>query len=166
MAWRPYDQLIEGVLDNTVPGKVTGWMNFIGKEETVTFDLNGDFHRDIRGASVLIHGDNSAEPDEAKKYMKGFGTVQQGNVGDMTAGREPVDYVEYGYFEWFSEANGRVVIEVEPEQVELLSQPIPAVESFPVDREEKAKLMFNFMTDLAKSFGEDNKNESIKSIDE
>ena len=30
MAWRPNRYLLEGELDNTQPGKVTGWMRFAG----------------------------------------------------------------------------------------------------------------------------------------
>ena len=30
MAWRPSEYLIDGELDNTNPGKVTGWMRFAG----------------------------------------------------------------------------------------------------------------------------------------
>src|SRR5207244_2413334 len=52
MAWRPTQYLLEGELDNTVPGKVTGWMRFVGLKRQVTFDLKGDFHRDIRGAKI------------------------------------------------------------------------------------------------------------------
>ena len=39
MAWRPNDQLIEGELDNTVQGKVTGWMQFVGMKEKMMFNL-------------------------------------------------------------------------------------------------------------------------------
>ena len=52
MAWRPTQYLIEGELDNTQPGKVTGWMRFAGLKQLVTFDLSGNFHRDIRGAKI------------------------------------------------------------------------------------------------------------------
>ena len=51
MAWRPTEYLVKGELDNTVPGKVTGWMKFAGKGKKVIFDLKGDFHRDIRGTT-------------------------------------------------------------------------------------------------------------------
>jgi len=50
MAWRPHEFLIEGELDNSNPGKVTGWMKFVGLDGTVHFDLQGNFRRDIRGA--------------------------------------------------------------------------------------------------------------------
>ena len=39
MAWRPSEQLIEGVLDNTAPNKVTGSMLFVGMKEKVVFNL-------------------------------------------------------------------------------------------------------------------------------
>ena len=57
MAWRVTEQFIEGVLDNTVPNKVTGWMKFAGLNENVIFYLEGNFHRDIRGAKVQPDSD-------------------------------------------------------------------------------------------------------------
>ena len=150
MAWRPNDQFIEGVLDNTVPNKVTGWMKFAGTKEKVVFDLEGNFHRDIRGAKVRLCGDGeSADPNESQNYMKGFETIQKGKAGDMTAGRPPQDYVNYGYFEWYSEANGRCVIELDPAQIELLAQPIPACESDPISKKDQAENMAEFMCGIA-----------------
>ena len=154
MAWRPNEQFIEGVLDNTVPGKVTGWMRFAGIKEKVVFDLEGNFHRDIRGAKVRLRGDGeSANAEESAKYMEGFSKLQKGNVGDMTAGREPQDYVNYPYFEWYGDDNGRVVIELEPDQVEILTQPIPACESDPASRKQQAENMANFLCGIAAACG-------------
>jgi len=154
MAWRTSEQFIEGVLDNTVPGKVTGWMQFAGMKEKVVFDLEGNFHRDIRGAKVRLRGDGESADDVIdEKYMEGFSLHQTGNVGDMTAGRKPVDYVNYGYFEWYGQENGRVVIELDTSQVELLSQPIPAIESDPISRKEQAENMGQFLSNLASDFG-------------
>jgi hypothetical protein len=154
MAWRPYEHFIEGVLDNTVPGKVTGWMKFAGMREKVVFDLEGNFHRDIRGAKVKLSGDGeSANAEESAKYMECFSKLQKGNVGDMTAGKEPADYVNYPYFEWYGEDNGRVVIELEPDQIELLTQPIPACESNPVSRKQQAENMAKFLCGIAAACG-------------
>jgi len=154
MAWRPNEQFIEGILDNTVPDKVTGWMRFTGKKGKVVFDLDGDFHRDIRGAKVRLHGDGkSANTEESSRYLKGFSKLQKGNVGDMTAGREPADYVKYPYFEWYSDDNGRVVIELEPDQVEILTQPIPVCESDPLSRKKQAENMANFLCGIAAACG-------------
>ena len=153
MAWRPTNYLIEGELDNRNPGKVTGWMKFAGMKEKVTFNLEGDFHRDIRGAKVRLAGDGeSANAEEAEKYMEGFAQHQTGSVGDMTAGREPVDYVSYPYWEWYGE-NGRVAIELEPDQVEILTPPIPACESDPIDRKKQAENMAGFLCEIASACG-------------
>ncbi len=154
MAWRPSEHFIEGVLDNTVQGKVTGWMLFAGMSEKVVFDLEGNFHRDIRGAKIRLCGDGEGtDLKEAACYMKGFSTDQKGKVGDMTAGRPPADYVKYPYFEWYSKDCGRCVIELEPEQIELLTQPIPACESDPISRKEQANNMGQFLGELASEIG-------------
>ena len=120
MAWRPTQYLIEGELDNTRPGSVTGWLLFAGMTGRVHMALKGDFHRDIRGKSVRLCGEGRESP-AAQKYMEGFAGMQFGTVGDMTAGGEPRAYVDYGYFEWYSVANGRVVLELYPEQVQILA---------------------------------------------
>jgi len=85
--------------------------------------------------------------------MEGFARHQTGNVGDMTAGREPADYVSYPYFEHYGDENGRVVIELEPDQVEILTQPIPACESDPIDRKKQSENMANFLCGLASACG-------------
>ena len=156
MAWRPSEQLIEGVLDNTAPNKVTGWMKFAGTKEKVVFDLEGNFHRDIRGAKVRLCGDGeSADQQEAEKYMEGFSTLQKGKVGDMTAGLPPCDYGALGeaYFEWYGDDNGRVVLEIGTDQIELLTQPIPACESDPISRKEQAENMAGFLCGIASELG-------------
>jgi hypothetical protein len=155
MAWRPKEQFIEAILDNTIPGKVTGWMKFAGMNEKVMFDLEGNFHRDIRGAKVRLRGDGeSADAAQAEKYMEGFATSQKGKVGDMTAGLPPYDYTkDTAYFEFYSEENGRVVLELDTDQVELLTQPIPACESDPISRKEQAENMAGFLSGMAESVG-------------
>jgi hypothetical protein len=153
MAWRPTQYLIEGELDNTHPGKVAGWMNFAGKKEKVTFDLKGDFHRDIRGAKIRFSNGAEVNIDEAQGYMESLVSHQTGNVGDITAGLPPKDYVNYPYIEWYSNENGRVVIELEPGQVEVIGTPIPALESDPVSRKEQAENMAGFLCGLAADLG-------------
>ena len=154
MAWRPNEQFIEGELDNTQLGKVTGWMRFAGMKEKVVFNLEGDFHRDIRGAKVKLRGNGeSANTGESAKRMEGFSTLQKGNVGDMTAGLPPQDYAKYPYFEHYSEDNGRVVLEFEPDQVEILTPPIPACESDPIDRKKQSENMANFLCGIAGACG-------------
>jgi len=149
MAWRPSQYLIEGELDNTEPEKVTGWMKFAGMKKKVTFNLRGNFHRDVRGAKIHLSGVGQSNDPEAASYMDGFALEQTGEVGDMTAGLPPADYVKYPYLEWYGDDNGRVVIELEPDQVQLVSRPIPACESDPIPRSEQARKMANFLAGLS-----------------
>src|SRR5712691_3237376 len=93
MAWRPHLDLIDGELSNRVPGKVTGWMRFFRSGEQplrVVFDLEGDFHEDIRGSDIVLKNDAPADRNISLErdgtYMDGFDPVQRGTVGDMTAG--------------------------------------------------------------------------------
>ena len=80
MAWRPTQYLKCGELDNTHFGKVTGWMEFAGMKKRVTFDLEGDFHRDIRGTRIRLTGDaaETEPPTDAQQYMQGFATHHTG----------------------------------------------------------------------------------------
>src|SRR5512136_1616019 len=98
MAWRPTAYLLAGELDNTTPGKITGWLQFAGLPERVTFKLHGDFHRDIRGTKVRLTGAGQSDDPEAAEYMAGLAVHQTGKVGDMTAGLPPQDYVNYPYY--------------------------------------------------------------------
>ena len=174
MAWRPYSNLIDGELDNRVPGKMTGWMRFFrtGKQPLkAIFDLTGDFHEDIRGKMIRLRNPEPSDKYQDRKgtYMEGFSPVQRGVTGDITAGlslgfwsnaiaeklmaqneliwdeaglsqanRESrrrdyaeryrkhikagdvfYPYVEYPYIEWYAD-NGRVVLELDPSQVEIV----------------------------------------------
>jgi len=149
MAWRPQERFIEGELDNTQPGRVTGWMRFVGMNETVRFDLHGNFHRDIRGTKLRMRTTNpSTDIDEGRAFFERFDTRQTGNAGDITAGGPPVDYVSRPYVEWYSQENGRVVIEPEPHEIEVIGQPIPWLESYPVDRAEQERHMMGFLGGL------------------
>jgi len=156
MAWRPNENLIEGELDNTVPGKVTGWMRFLGMDEPVRFQLEGDFHRDIRGGKIRLRNSGPLDrsqsgpvPEaESRSYMKGFSPVQTGKAGDITAGLPPQDYSSYPYIEWYSGQNGRVVLELEPGQVEVTGQPLPWRTAEPVSRARQADSMADFLSGL------------------
>ena len=153
MAWRPTQYLLEGELDNTTPGKVTGWMRFAGKKDKVTFDLNGNFHRDIRGAKIRLKGKGDPDDPEAMRYMEGIARHQTGEAGDITAGLPPADYVRYPYAEVYSDQNGRIVIELDADQVEVIGRPIPACESDPISREQQARNMANFLGGLSREAG-------------
>jgi len=214
MAWRPYENLIDGELDNRTPGKVIGWLRFYRKNVEplrVTFNLEGDFHDDIRGALIRLsnpHPSDCAEPlGQEGTYMGGFSPMQTGEAGDITAGislgpwsQEIADrlmqehevawdemqlpraerekqrrecatryrrhieagdpyypYVAYPYIEWYSEANGRVVLELDDAQVSVVGREAPR-EKTPAERlaarqmreAPLAKFLAGLVQDLAK----------------
>ena len=81
MAWRPYENLIDGELENTTPGKVSGWMRFYRRNQPslrVLFNLKGDFHEDIRGRLIRFTSpqpsdrngalDREPHPSDARTY--------------------------------------------------------------------------------------------------
>ncbi len=150
MAWRPAEYLEAGELDNSNPGVVTGWIKFAGREEKITIELQGNFHRDIRGAKIRFIGDalEAVDLDKARETLEGFAAHQTGIAGDITAGLAPMDYVDYPYIEWYSDRNGRVVMELDPNQVEVIGMPIPAIESDPISRKEQQQNMLNFLDKL------------------
>ena len=152
MAWRPNEQLIDGELDNTVRGKVTGWMRFIGINGLVRFDLKGDFHRDIAGCRIrLLNREPGGDPME----VNGLSRLQKGAVGDITAGLPPKPYVGYGYVEWYGDDNGRVVLELDPGQIEIVSGPAWKPDSeHDTERKAASKAQFaGFVKGLAKDAG-------------
>jgi len=151
MAFRPAQYLIEGALDNTNPGKVVGWMRFVGLKEKVTFDLEGSFHRDIRGAKIHFVGDayeDNADIDSGN-YFEGFAQHQTGRAGDITAGLPPCDYGRDVYIEVYSNENGRIVLELEPVQIEVIGTPIPTIESDPISRKDQRRNMDEFLGSVA-----------------
>ena len=152
MAWRITEYLIEGELDNTHLGKVSGWMRLAGMEEKVIFDLTGDFHRDIRGAKIHFTGGASeaAPPAHAESCLDGLSPQQTGKVGDITAGLPPQDYGDAPYIEWYSNENGRMLIELEPPQIQVIGTPIPASESDPISRDQQRRNMAEFLGDVAR----------------
>ena len=121
MTWRPNKYLLEGELDNSKPGKVTGWLRFAGMKEFVAVDLEGDFGRDMRGQKLRLTGRYFGKALEAEDEMEGFGQLQAGSAGHITAGLASESYTPYPYIEWESEANDRVVLMPEAEQVTVMN---------------------------------------------
>jgi hypothetical protein len=215
MAWRPYENLIDGELDNRTPGKIKGWMRFFRNEKApleVTFDLEGDFHEDIRGAVIRLSNPNPSDRyrDEGT-YMDGFSPIQHGTAGDITAGlplgpwtealaqdlmkrnelfwdeqgihgserekrRQDFSeryrahiaagdlyhaYVEYPYIEWYSE-NGRVVLELDPSQMEIVKADVPPKEKTPAEllegKKKRDEAFGSFFTGMVEDFSRKNRN--------
>ena len=128
MAWRIEDAVAHGEIDNTVEGLTTGRIWLTGRDEPLILSLNGDCWRDLAGTRLQF--ENPAPtviPD-----VESLDIDQAGIIGDMTASRKdkvptvsdeefhelyqneldiPCEWRNTLYLEWFSEINGRVVIE-------------------------------------------------------
>jgi hypothetical protein len=135
MAWRIHESVIRGEIDNRVRDQVTGRIWMVGLNEPVTLELKGNPWRDLAGHRLTF---TNADPKPGT--LAGFFQVQKGVVGDMTASRkvkvpevsiEELMRLEKAglpwrwqwanslYVEWFSEHNGRVVIESASYQLEI-----------------------------------------------
>jgi hypothetical protein len=129
MAWRIQDSVIRGEIDNRLKGRVRGklWLN--GLDEPVKLDLAGNACADLAGC--LLKFKNPAKTFPMRKKPK-FNPLQRGKIGNLSASQkvrvftipdeEAFEMIERGekppgrmanalYLEWFSEGNGRVVIE-------------------------------------------------------
>jgi PAS domain-containing protein len=129
MAWRIHDSVIRGEIDNRLKGRVRGelWLN--GLDEPVKLDLVGNACPDLAGC--LLKFKNPAKTFPMSKKPK-FNPVQRGKIGNLSAsqkvrvftipdeeafamidrGEKPLTRMANAlYLEWFSEGNGRVVIE-------------------------------------------------------
>ncbi len=167
VAWRIDEAVERGEIDNTVEGKTTGVLWILGREQPVVLDLTGDCWRDLAGTRLSFR--NPVPKPQANMDLF---PLQQGVVGDMTASRKnkvplvsdeefaamyaarqqiPFCWKNTLYLEWFSEANGRVVIETCDFELELSER----VWEMDDDAEEAQKLanmqaMRDFMNNLVR----------------
>lgn len=131
MAWRFDKMVIRGEIDNTVRGSVTGTLWLLGCEQPMTLDLVGDAWPDLAGCKLTFE---NPSPIPQSQYDEGLSMIQTGSVGDITASQKlkkllvpeevwmkaleekrfhEVPWVLSNslYLEWFSDRNGRVVIQ-------------------------------------------------------
>jgi hypothetical protein len=129
MAWRIAKNVERGEIDNRERGVVRGRIWLRGMKQPILLELKGNAHPDVAGCLLTFEnpGEVVAVPrDEALE------PVQRGTVGDLTASRKvrvfglpleealerlhqklpvPEHLANCLYVEWFSDLNGRVVIE-------------------------------------------------------
>jgi hypothetical protein len=129
MAFRIHESVVRGEIDNRVKGVVRGKMWLEGRADPVTLELNGNAWPDLAGCLLTF-----ANPQNRIEYphLDSLHPIQHGSIGDLTASRKvrvfdvpldealrmmdrkekpPEHMANCLYLEWFSEANGRVVIE-------------------------------------------------------
>lgn len=136
MAWRIDDAVTRGEIDNTVEGRTTGRIWLAGRDEPLVLSLVGDCWRDLAGTRLRFENPSPKVGADSTA----LDTDQAGIVGDMTASRKnkvatvdedevhrlyqnecevPYEWRNTLYLEWFSEINGRVVIEATDYKMEI-----------------------------------------------
>jgi hypothetical protein len=154
MAWRIQDSVIRGEMDNRMKGRVRGRIWLDGLPEPVRLDLEGNACPDLAGCLLKFKNPIQTVPMRRDVAMN---PLQRGVIGDLTASRKvrvydvplaeamemihrqekpPEHLANCLYLEWFSEANGRVVIESADYELEISS---PAWRMSPKDDEERGK---------------------------
>jgi hypothetical protein len=129
MALRIHDGIVRGELDNRERGVVRGRLWLHGETEPVALDLQGNACPDLAGC--LLTFENLARTFALPRHTR-LAALQRGAAGDLTASRKvrvpdvPLDeflawpedkgqpperLANCLYLEWFSDANGRVVLE-------------------------------------------------------
>ena len=128
MAIRLEKAIVRGEISNETPGFVTGRIWLLGQTAPLVLNLRGNCLRDIAGCTLSF-----VNPHPRREPMLDImADVQDGTVGDMTASRKsrvptvsdddlirllenrqpvPTRLANCLYLEWFSGANGRIVIE-------------------------------------------------------
>jgi hypothetical protein len=137
MAWRIQDSVIRGEIDNRMKGRVRGRLWLDGLAEPVKLELEGNACADLAGCRLKFRNPLKTIPMRKDATMN---PLQQGQIGDLTAsrkvrvfdvpleeafamidrGEKPPEHMANSlYLEWFSEANGRVVIESADYELEI-----------------------------------------------
>ncbi len=136
MAWRIDEAVTRGEIDNRVEGRTIGRIWLCGRAEPLILNLIGDCLRDLAGTQLRFENpEPCALSDDDTLDLD-----QAGIVGDMTASIKnkvatvdeeemnrlyenkaviPFEWRNTLYLEWFSEINGRVLIETTSYQMEI-----------------------------------------------
>lgn len=164
MALRLSQSIVRGELDNRERGRVRGSIWLIGRDEPVRLELEGNCLRDLAGCTVRFSNPEARiAPDERTDVLR---ADQSGVAGEMTVSRKvrvldvpleeasriakaggvvPEHKANALYLEWFSERNGRVVIESADFKIDEVSP--HAWRLSEKDEEAQTELMRNAMRD-------------------
>src|SRR5664279_907518 len=129
MAFRIHDSVVRGEIDNRVKGTVRGKIWLEGCAEPVVLELEGNAWPDLAGCLLTFTNPQKRVPHH---HLDSLHPMQCGSIGDLTASRKvrvfdipleealamcrrkekpPEHMANCLYLEWYSEANGRVVVE-------------------------------------------------------
>jgi hypothetical protein len=137
VAWRIHDNVLRGEIDNREKGVVRGRIWMAGVAEPLVLELAGNAAPDLAGCLLTFSNPGESFPLPKDRLLN---PLQQGTIGDLTASRKvrvwdvpfdegyqlsnagmpvPEHTANSIYLEWFSDANGRVVIESTCYKVEI-----------------------------------------------
>ncbi len=146
--------MVRGEIDNRSKGIVRGKIWLEGRPEPVTLELKGNAHSDLAGCLLTFTNPLKRIPHP---HLDSLNLIQRGSIGDLTASRKvrvldiPLDEADAMlkleakpteqmanslYLEWFSEANGRVVIESADYELTISA---PEWQMTPEEDEERAR---------------------------
>ena len=169
MAFRIHDSVVRGEIDNRVKGIVRGKIWVTGRETPVILELKGNAWPDLAGC--LLTFTNPLKP-VPHPHLDSLHDRQRGGIGDLTASRKvrvfdvpleqalemchrqekpPEHLANCLYLEWYSEANGRVVIESADYNLTISA---PEWRLTPEEEAERAQQAGEGMTDFMKRLTE------------
>jgi len=140
MAFRIHDSVVRGEIDNRVKGMVRGKIWVVGREQPVVLELKGNAWPDLAGCLLTFKNPLKRIPHHGLNTLN---PRQTGQVGDITASRKvrvmdipmpeaylmkkrgehvPEHMANCLYLEWFSQQNGRVVIESTDYELNISTQ--------------------------------------------
>lgn len=164
MALRIDQAIIRGWIDNTTPGITRGGIELLGMQRPLELILKGNCWRDLAGTRLDFVNPDPKPQEEVIAALHG---LHRGVVGDMTASEkvksllitqeEFVEYLEAGKqipfewknslsLEWYSLANGRVVVEATGFELKLSNHEWELDEAGDkLQREENSNALEHFM---------------------
>jgi len=161
MAFRIHDSVVHGEIDNRVKGIVRGKIWVEGRAAPVVLELKGNAWPDLAGCLLTFTNPHKRIPHHG---LDSLNPMQQGMIGDLTASRKvrvmeipmpeaylmkkrgehvPEHMANCLYLEWFSEANGRVVIESADYELKISA---PEWRLTPAEEEQRARDAANGMS--------------------
>src|SRR5436309_7553166 len=169
MAFRIHDSVVRGEIDNRAKGIVRGRVWVEGRAEPVSLELKGNAWPDLAGCLLTFTNPQKPIPHP---HLDSLHPLQRGSIGDLTASRKvrvfdvplqqalemirrkekpPEHMANSLYLEWFSEANGRVVIESADYELTISA---PEWRMTPEEDAERAKQAAAGMGDFVQKLGE------------
>jgi hypothetical protein len=170
MAFRIHESVVRGEIDNHVKGVLRGKIWIEGRAEPIVLELKGNAGPDLAGCLLTFTNPLKSSPHP---HLDSLHPIQLGSVGDLTASRKvrvfdlpleealamirrkekpPEHMANSLYLEWFSEANGRVVIESTDYEVTISAPEWRMTPEEDVERAEQATAgMADFMGKLTEA---------------